>query len=479
MIRMAKELGGTKELNKILLNSEKELMKKLPELLKRTGHKNVNDLVKDYGFDINKQEGKIKLLSELAARWAETLINKPKPSWWKEFLMSIQKWITKFTGKILNEDEVNALVGGFVRYGTLNTENKVSNATLSNLKKQGYYKSIPENLLGVMTRNSVLSKVTRDLEDKWYFVRGELDQNNNINDNVARYNQFMSMNNINKDMFVYNNTEGDKAPYLTINPKFKEEDTIVENDEKIHKEKYEAIIQFFQDKFGIKKEQIVYTTKAEFKRQFPEAYQENMQSVYSNGKFYFFTRNLTSDITVEELLHPFIYTVKELNPQLFNNLLKEAKLHYPKLNTKIQTLYAGKTKSVRDQELVTQALSRVFNNVYENEEPQSLIDTIQDFVKWIREIMSDILNYFKTGKYINVPIEKLDPQTSLYEIAKIINAVDTRFDVIFPNRTLYSLEENTPNFNRTVKEILTNEKVAAKINEILVKLPEHIKNFKK
>ena len=246
-----------------------------------------------------------------------------------------------------------------------------SNTILFNLKKQGYYKSIPENLLGVMSRNSILSKLTRNLEDRWYFVRGELDQNNNINDNVARYNQFMSMNNINKDMFVYNNTEGDKAPYLTVNPKFKEEDTIVENDEKIHKEKYEAIIQFFQDKFGIKKEQIVYTSKEQFKKQFPEAYQENMQSVYNNGKFYFFTRNLTSDITVEELLHPFIYTVKELNPQLFDNLLKEAKLHYPKLNTKIQTLYAGKTKSVRDQELVTQALSRVFNNVYENEESQS------------------------------------------------------------------------------------------------------------
>ena len=355
---------------------------------------------------------------------------------------------------------------------------KAYDTILFNLKKQGYYKSIPENLLGVMSRNSILSRVTKNLEDRWYFVRGELDQNNNINDNIARYNQFMSMNNINQDMFVFNNTEGDKAPYLTINPKFKEEDTIVENNEKIHKEKYEAIIQFFQDKFGIKKEQIVYTNKEEFKKQFPEAYQENMQSVYSNGKFYFFTRNLTSDITVEELLHPFIYTVKELNPQLFDNLLKEAKLHYPKLNTKIQTLYAGKSKSVRDQELVTQALSRVFNNVYENEEPQSFIDTIKDFVKWIREIMSDIFNHFKTGKYINIPIEKLDPQTSLYEISKIINAVDTRFDVIFPNKALYSLEENTSDFNRTVEKILTDEKVATKINEIFVKLPAAIKNIK-
>jgi hypothetical protein len=128
MVRMAKDLGGTKELNQILLNAENELMKALPQLLKRTGHKNVEELVKDYGFDINTEEGKIKLLNELAARWAETLVDKPKPSWWREFITSIKKWITKFTGKTLNEQEVNELVGGFVKYGTQNINNKVSNA---------------------------------------------------------------------------------------------------------------------------------------------------------------------------------------------------------------------------------------------------------------------------------------------------------------------------------------------------------------
>lgn len=120
IIRMAKELGGARELNKILFNAEKQLMKKLPELLKRTGHKTLEDLVRDYGFNIRTEDGKAKLLAELAARWSETLINKPKPSWWKKFITDIKNWITKFTGKILNEEEVNELIGGFVRYGTEN-----------------------------------------------------------------------------------------------------------------------------------------------------------------------------------------------------------------------------------------------------------------------------------------------------------------------------------------------------------------------
>jgi hypothetical protein len=78
-------------------------MKKLPELLKRTGHTSLDNLMLDYGFVTNSVEGKTKLLIELSARWAETLIDKPQPIWWKKFIETISKWITKFTGKILNE----------------------------------------------------------------------------------------------------------------------------------------------------------------------------------------------------------------------------------------------------------------------------------------------------------------------------------------------------------------------------------------
>jgi hypothetical protein len=77
----------------------------------------------DYGFTTESEEGKIKLLMELTARWAETLIDKPKPSWWIQLLGKISDWITKFTGKTLSESEVDELVGGFVNYGTQDINN--------------------------------------------------------------------------------------------------------------------------------------------------------------------------------------------------------------------------------------------------------------------------------------------------------------------------------------------------------------------
>ncbi len=120
MLRMAKDLGGYRELFEVLKNAEVQLMRRLPELLKRTGHTSLEDLMLDYGFDKNSEDGHFKLLQELAARWAETLIKKPKPSWWKELLQKIGEWIKKFTGQVLTEEEVNELVGGFVKYGTEN-----------------------------------------------------------------------------------------------------------------------------------------------------------------------------------------------------------------------------------------------------------------------------------------------------------------------------------------------------------------------
>lgn len=117
MLRMAKDLGGDDELFAVLKSAQKQLMEKLPELLKRTGHTSLDNLMLDYGFNKNSKEGEFKLLQELSARWAETLINKPKPMWWKKLLQNIGTWIKKFTGRNLTENEVNELVGGFVKYG--------------------------------------------------------------------------------------------------------------------------------------------------------------------------------------------------------------------------------------------------------------------------------------------------------------------------------------------------------------------------
>lgn len=190
MIRMAKELGGVDELNQVLLNSEVELMKKVPELLIRTGHTSIKNLVKDYGFAINTKEGKMKLLMELSARWAETLVDKPKPSWWKEFLENIRQWITNFTGVILNEKEVNELVAGFVKYGTSKQKNEISvEIATEEEQKQKIGQNVVYEMANVLAQNFGVSfeivtadearALTKDTEVPWngepaFFFNGKV-----------------------------------------------------------------------------------------------------------------------------------------------------------------------------------------------------------------------------------------------------------------------------------------------------------------
>jgi hypothetical protein len=158
MLRMAKDLGGEKELFNALKSAEKQLMEKLPELLKRTGHKSLESLMLDYGFDKNSQEGKFKLLQELAARWAETLIGKPKPTWWKKLLQNIKNWIKQFTGQVLTEKQVDELVGGFVRYGTEQLGKSKTNNEIQFSKKED------EETINVQTSNfKALEKGTKSI----------------------------------------------------------------------------------------------------------------------------------------------------------------------------------------------------------------------------------------------------------------------------------------------------------------------------
>jgi len=160
MLRMAKDLGGVKELHKILKGAREQFLKKLPELLERTGHKDLKSLMLDYGFEVGKdgkltEEGEIKLYQELAARWAESLVDKPKPSWWKEILQKIGDWIKQFAGITLNEKQVDELVGGFVKYGTKNLNNQSTNTSLQFQKQSSLPKHTTQKRVSSFLKNKV------------------------------------------------------------------------------------------------------------------------------------------------------------------------------------------------------------------------------------------------------------------------------------------------------------------------------------
>ena len=93
---------------------------------------------------------------------------------------------------------------------------------------------------------------------------------------------------------------------------------------------------------------------------------------FENGYVYIDPNNVTPDTLVEECLHPFVDALYHENPELFNNLLKEARKEFPKLRAEIAKSYSPKkfTPEDRYKELVTQALSRHYADIYQNEAKQ-------------------------------------------------------------------------------------------------------------
>lgn len=93
-----------------------------------------------------------------------------------------------------------------------------------------------------------------------------------------------------------------------------------------------------------------------------------------NGMFkdgiVYLNKNASLDIAAEECLHPFVEAIYHENPALFNKLLKEAKAEFKQLVAEIPKTYSnekGFSREDRRKELVTQALSRHFSDVFEDE----------------------------------------------------------------------------------------------------------------
>jgi hypothetical protein len=110
---------------------------------------------------------------ELTARWAETLVDKPKPAWWKELLRNIRDWIADFTGIILNEKQVDELVGGFVKYGT----NKEATASSKNQDLFLYLSSELNSKLGFDNPGYNASPSIQDLVNQMPMItKANIDQ---------------------------------------------------------------------------------------------------------------------------------------------------------------------------------------------------------------------------------------------------------------------------------------------------------------
>ena len=154
---------------------------------------------------------------------------------------------------------------------------------------------------------------------------------------------------------------------------------------------------------------------------------KDVNSFYVDGVAYLVKGRVTDETAIEEMLHPFIDAINVDNPELFNTLLAEAKINFPEMVQSITEAYNNNRKFSqleRDLEIVTQALSRHFNNEYEKAPTKRFLDRIQEALDWFMKVINN-LNEYITGKPISV--KDINNKTTFSDIAKLLNTEGIQF----------------------------------------------------
>lgn len=319
----------------------------------------------------------------------------------------------KFKTNIATDNIINAWqeLNNSDQFPTLAQANEFvkNQKTLSKLQKREFADTLLANLsrLNLIHKYNdnyyvtVSSKSTNDFESREY------------NEKIAKNNQkaierYLYINNIPAEAIVINEVEVDKLnrPLLTVTTdlKYMPNDVLKasENRTSPHSGKLLVHLKRLFPELNIEVLEVNEARKyyeelpEEQKRQMPF---DKVKSFYVNETAVLIKGRTSDETAIEEILHPFIDALYLNNRLLFDNLLEEAKENFPALWQNIQNSYTEKrgfTETERNLELVTQSLSRYFNNEFENNPTQSLKDRVVEFLKWFAGIVNNFYK-FLTG----------------------------------------------------------------------------------
>lgn len=186
----------------------------------------------------------------------------------------------------------------------------------------------------------------------------------------------------------------------------------------------------------------------------PQGVNKNANSFIKGNKVYLVVGRATTESTIEEFMHPIIYSIQNLNASLFNSLFEEAKKDFPKLWTEIQDTYTerqGFNYINRQNELVTQALSRYVHSGYKKAQDRNTVKgLVTKALNYIAKLINNAIEKIG-GKYVITP-EYL-PKMKLGELAKLIVADDSQFRVWTTEEVQHSINSHQQKAQQVSEEI--------------------------
>lgn len=216
-----------------------------------------------------------------------------------------------------------------------------------------------------------------------------------------------------------------------------------ENEEKVNR-----VLSFIQQRFpGLK---VVWHNQND-----PSVPSTSSANAWIDGDTVHLVRGrINGHVVIEEFLHPFIAVIQHEYPSLFNDLLDSAKKEFPKLCKQIEKTYDSKSKQVQENEMVTQALSRLVNTYRHDQSKLStkLKNIVSKAVEYIQDIFNKVFEKVGISKRINISSLK-DRVKTIEDLANIITSND--FVHTYNQTELIAKYQNARDESLSLKEQLT------------------------
>ena len=242
---------------------------------------------------------------------------------------------------------------------------------------------------------------------------------------------------VTKEGYLYEKTR--KYPLKDQIEAYKESEDLFENSEQ--QEQAMQVLEFLKEKTGLNFE---FINEDRAKELLDGKSIDGVNAFVKGDTAYFIKgngRKFNTDIASEEMLHPFVASIRKENAEAFESLRKDARKAFPVLAKQIESAY----KSNVQEELVTQALSRAFRKDYE-ENPnhnaiKELVTKFWDYVKsWFKSFVEDI-PIFSESDRAYLYAQDLSETITIENLAKLINSELLLGNANKINRTALNQEE--------------------------------------
>ena len=212
------------------------------------------------------------------------------------------------------------------------------------------------------------------------------------------------------------------------------------------------VVEFLSEKIPAIKNKVHYNVSVEeatkVLKKADKQYHDGVNAFVHNGEIFLIQGKTTQDIAIEEVLHVLTESLIVDNPRLTKTLLTEAEKMFPQLVEDI-----GRTYDIADveREILTQALSRIFRQEFNEGQREEAENILKRFVNWIRQLFG--LNPVTDNLIIE--LEQLSKDMTLRDFAQLINSSNAEFRTWSHNKTQFnksSTRSTTPKVTKTLND---------------------------